>query len=173
MNKSPPEKVTRASMPAEIFHARIAATVNAQAPVPHAKVGPAPRSQTFIFKWVSDNTRRWFWRGKPCRFQSWTVAIKVDILLRHRRVGAHTDGACLPSLSVAFQSLVDDRVTFKIGWEGSRGLGSNKLALAHVDRDGSMIIQVSGGLRLLLKPPISCTSLIEPAADICYLLAQV
>jgi hypothetical protein len=48
MNKSPPGSATLTLFPEGIFPARMAATVNAHAPVPHARVGPAPRSQTTI-----------------------------------------------------------------------------------------------------------------------------
>eukprot|EP00967_Tisochrysis_lutea_P099437 scaffold147709_cov36-Tisochrysis_lutea.AAC.1 len=54
INRSPPGSVTvaeRSDRPSST-----AATSKAHAPVPHASVGPAPRSHTFILRWVRDRT---------------------------------------------------------------------------------------------------------------------
>mmetsp|Transcript_22999 Transcript_22999/g.74469 ORF Transcript_22999/g.74469 Transcript_22999/m.74469 type:complete len:200 (-) Transcript_22999:308-907(-) len=54
MNRSPPGSVTVAARSAR--PSSTAATSSAHAPVPHANVGPAPRSQTFILRWVRERT---------------------------------------------------------------------------------------------------------------------
>mmetsp|Transcript_27273 Transcript_27273/g.60966 ORF Transcript_27273/g.60966 Transcript_27273/m.60966 type:complete len:204 (+) Transcript_27273:278-889(+) len=55
ISRSPPGSDTT-QVRSAVLPARIAATVSAHAPVPHAKVGPAPRSQTFILRCVGDMT---------------------------------------------------------------------------------------------------------------------
>mmetsp|Transcript_34239 Transcript_34239/g.86962 ORF Transcript_34239/g.86962 Transcript_34239/m.86962 type:complete len:204 (-) Transcript_34239:305-916(-) len=52
--RSPPGSVTVHVLSA--LPASTAATVSAHAPVPHASVGPAPRSHTFILRWVGEST---------------------------------------------------------------------------------------------------------------------
>mmetsp|Transcript_32944 Transcript_32944/g.65635 ORF Transcript_32944/g.65635 Transcript_32944/m.65635 type:complete len:222 (+) Transcript_32944:319-984(+) len=168
ISRSPPGSVTT-HVRSEVFPARMAATTSAHAPVPHARVAPAPRSHTFITKWVgvrtSTNSVLTFAGNAGWASKAGPTAAKS----RSSILSTNTTACGLPmDTHVTFQSTpFTDRgasTTFPPSMVGSSVVGT--CAPSRMGNPMSTVTRPSARITGLMGPaPVSIVYFTSPACD--------